>query len=180
MDDVDLAEFIRHMKTVKAAVVEDSGAKAEAHTIDVPFQGNEALLTRLRSDLYEDTMALDTKNIADGATTATQIKAAYEPLNSKTDEFEYCVHEFLKRILTIAGIPDEKATFTRSMMINTSEEIQSVMQAAPSLPEDYVTRKLATIFGDGDLADELVGQMHADELGRMNLGGNEPEDEEEE
>ena len=67
MDDVDLVDFINHMKRVKAAVVSEDGATAESHTIDVPYNSREALLERLRSDLYEDAMALDTKSIADGA-----------------------------------------------------------------------------------------------------------------
>ena len=168
MDDVDLAKFIERMKTVKAAVVGDSGAKAEAHTIDVPYTAREALLERLSKDLYRDAMALDTEEIAGGAITATQIRAAYEPLNSKTDEFEYCVHDFLDRVLAIAGIEDE-ATFTRSMMLNKSEEIQSVIQAAANLDPDYVTRKLLTILGDADMAEEMIEKMNSDELSRMNV-----------
>ena len=43
MDDVDLAKFIERMKVVKAATVDgDDGVKAEAHTIDVPYQSREA------------------------------------------------------------------------------------------------------------------------------------------
>ena len=177
MDDIDLVKFINRMKTVKAAVVEDSGAKAEAHTMEVPYQSRETYLTMVSKDLYRDAMALDTEEIAGGAVTATQIRAAYEPLNSKTDEFEYCIHEFLDDVLAISGIPDEKATFTRSMMINKSEEIDSVMKSATNLPSDYVTRKIVTILGDGDMADELVEQMHADELMRMNLVAEETEEE---
>lgn len=177
MDDVDLAKFIERMKVVHAAVVEDQGAKAEAHTVEVPYASREALLERISGDLYRDAMALDTKQIAGGAVTATQIRAAYEPLNSKTDEFEYCVHEFLDGILSLAGIGDEAPSFTRSMMINRSEEIQSVIQASVALDGDYVTRKLLTILGDGDKADEMIEKLHADELGRMNIGG-EPEEQE--
>ena len=177
MDDIDLVKFLDRMKTVKAAVVEDSGAKAEAHTMEVPYQSRETYLNMVSEDLYRDAMALDTKKIAGGAVTATQIRAAYEPLNSKTDEFEYCVHEFLDDVLAIAGIPEDKATFTRSMLINKSEEIDSVMKSATNLPPDYVTRKIVTILGDGDMADELVEQMHADELMRMNLVAEETEEE---
>ena len=169
MDDIDLAKFIERMKTVKAAVVEDNGARAEAHTMDVPYASNETLLDRISKDLYLDAMALDTEKIAGGAVTATQIRAAYEPLNSKTDDFEYCVHDFLDNILAIAGIENEKATFTRSMMLNRAEEIQSVMQAAQVLDQEYVTKKILTIFGDGDKANEMIEKMHADELARMNL-----------
>ena len=125
-------------------------------------------------------MALDTKLIAGGAVTATQIRAAYEPLNSKTDEFEYCVCDFLDDILFLAGIADEKPTFTRSMMLNRSEEIQSVVQASTALDGDYVTRKLLTILGDGDMADEMIEKLHNDELGRMGLNVRQPEEEPEE
>lgn len=167
MDDIDLAKFVERMHVVKAAVVEDSGAKAEAHTVEVPFQSREAILERLSEDLYRDAMALDTKKIAGGAVTATQIRAAYEPLNSKTDEFEYCVSDFLDKVLAIAGITDESPTFTRSMMVNRAEEIQSIIQAASWLDGEYVTRKLLTIEGDGDMADEMIKKMQADELTRM-------------
>lgn len=169
MGDIDLAKFQERMKTVKAAIIEDDGAKAEAHTIDVPYNARETLLNRISEDLYRDAMALDTKQIAGGAVTATQIRAAYEPLNSKTDEFEYCVHDFLDEILALAGIADEKATFTRSMLLNKSEEIDSVMKSATNLPGDYVTRKVLTILGDGDMADDIIEQMHAEELERMSL-----------
>ena len=177
MDDVDLAQFVERMRTVKAAVVDDSGAKAEAHTIDVPYESRETLLERISADLYRDAMALDTKLIAGGAVTATQIRAAYEPLNSKTDEFEYCVCDFLDDILFLAGIADEKPTFTRSMMLNRSEEIDSVLKSAQFLDEDYVTRKLLTIQGDGDMADEMIVKLHNDELGRMSLNVGQPEEE---
>ena len=175
MDDIDLAQFIERMHTVKAAVVEDSGAKAEAHTVEVPYQSREALLERISGDLYRDAMALDTKLIAGGAVTATQIRAAYEPLNSKTDEFDYCVFDFLDKILALAGIADEKPTFTRSIMLNKAEEIQTLLQAAQYLDGEYVTRKLLSIEGDGDKADEMIKKMQAEELERMSLLQNEPE-----
>ena len=180
MDDVDLAKFVERMKTVKAAVVEDDGARAEAHTITVPYESNETLLNRLSKDLYRDAMALDTEEIAGGAVTATQIRAAYEPLNSKTDEFEYCIHDFLDRLFLVAGITDEEASFTRSMMLNRSEEIDNVMKSATNLTPDYVTRKVLTILGDGDMADEMIAQMQADELDRMSLVSNDTEEEENE
>ena len=169
MDDVDLAKFVERMKTVKAAVVEDNGARAEAHTMEVPYASRETLLARLSMDLYRDAMALDTREIAGGAVTATQIRASYEPLNSKTDEFEYCVHDFLDKLLAVAGISDEKATFTRSMLLNKSEEIDSVLKSAQWLDSEYVTRKILTIQGDGDMADEMIDKLHEQELERMNL-----------
>lgn len=168
MDDVDLAQFIQRMKTLHAATT-DNDVQAESHNLEAPYQSREALLDKLRSDLYEDAMALDTKSISNGAITATQIKAAYEPLNSKTDQYEYCVREFLKDILMIAGIDDEPV-FTRSVIVNSQEEVGLVIQSAAYLQEDYVTRKILTLLGDGDLADDMIKQMDSDELDRWAEG----------
>ena len=167
MDDVDLRKFVEKMKTMHAATTDD-GVNAESHNLEAPYQSREALLLKLRSDLYEDAMALDTKNIASGAVTATQIKAAYEPLNSKTDEYEYCVRDFLKGLLAIAGI-DDTPTFTRSVIVNSQEEIQLVVQAAQYLDEEYITRKVLTLLGDGDMAEDVLKRISANELER---GGN--------
>ena len=166
MDDVDLAQFVERMRTVHAATVEDSGARAEAHTMDAPFESREKLLERLEKDLYKDAMALDTEHIASGATTATQIRAAYEPLNAKTDDFEYCVIDFIKGLLTVAGI-DDNPTFTRSMIVNTQEEIQTVLQAAQYLDDEYVTRKILTLLGDGDQADDVLKRMDEKDQERL-------------
>lgn len=164
MDDVDLAQFVQKLRTVHAATTDDN-ATVESHTVDTPYQSREALLERLRSDLYEDAMALDTKNIANGATTATQIKAAYEPLNSKADQYEYCVREFLADILTLAGVEDEP-TFTRSVIVNNQEELQLVVQSAQYLDEEYITRKVLNLLGDGDQAEEVIKRVQANEMAR--------------
>lgn len=165
MDDVDLAKFVERMKTVHATTMDDS-AVAESHTQDAPYASREALLDRLDKDLYRDAMALDTDAIAGGAVTATQIKAAYEPLNSKTDDFEYQVVSFINKILELAGIDDEP-TFTRSMLINASETIQTIIQGAQYLPADYVTSKVLELLGDGDKTEDVLRQMSADELERF-------------
>ena len=176
MGDVDLAEFVQRMKTLHAASTED-GVTAESHNMEAPYQSREALLTKLRSDLYEDAMALDTKNIADGAVTATQIKAAYEPLNSKVDKYEYCVRKFLKGILALAGI-DDIPVFSRSMIVNSQEEIQLVLQSAPYTDEEYVTTKVMTLLGDADLVETVLKRRAADELEREQMAVETEEEEE--
>lgn len=164
MDDVDLAKFVKQMKTVKAYAMQDDGTHAESHTMEVPYAGREAILSRLRSDLYDDYMALDTKIIASGAVTATQIQAAYEPINSKADLFEYQVKDFLERLSAIAGIDLSTASFTRSAIVNAQETLTEVLQSAQYLTSDYVTRKVLELLGDGDKADEIIAQISADEM----------------
>lgn len=165
MNDMDLVKFIEHMKTVRAAVVDDDGAKAESHTVEAPYQSREAILNRLEKDLYRDAMAVNTDEIAAGSVTATQIRAAYDAHNSKVDQYELCVIDFIQGILSVAGL-DDIPTFTRSQVANETELIQNVVSAAMYLPDDYVTRKLLQLLGDGDLADELIAQIDADELQR--------------
>jgi len=177
MDDVDLARFVERMHTVKAAVVDADGATAEAHTMDVPSESRERLLDRLKDDLYMDAMALDLKNISGGATTATQIIASYKPLDSKCDDLEYSVLEWLKKLCALAGIEDEKPTFTRDYIVNKSEEIQTIVQSAQFLTEDYVITKIMTILGDGDQAEALIRQRMADDLS-IDYEDNEPQEEE--
>jgi hypothetical protein len=164
MDDADLAQFLQRLKMTKAAAPMD-GQDVEAVTVNIPYEAREKLLDRIKADLYDDYMALDIKEIASGAATATQIRAAYEPMNAKADQFEYCVIDFVQGILALAGIEDAP-TFTRSMLVNTSEEVTTVLQAASYLPDDYITQKILTILGDGDQADDLLKQMAADELSR--------------
>ena len=166
MDDIDLAQFIEKMKTLHAATT-DNAVSAEPHQMEAPYQSREALLLKLRTDLYDDAMALDVKAIEGGAVTATQIKAAYEPLNSKADEYEYCVREFLKGLCEIAGIEDTP-TFTRSVIVNTQEQLQMLIQGAQFLDQEYVTRKMLELFGDGDKADDMLEKMAADEIERQN------------
>lgn len=171
MDEVDLRKFLNSIKRAHAAVVDEDGAKAEAHTLDIPYAAREAILQRLRNDMYEDYMALDVKTIAAGATTATQIKAAYEPINAKADQYEACVTEFIQGILAVAGIEDTP-TYTRSMISNAQEQIQMVISAANYLPEEYVTRKILTILGDTDRAEEVIAEMQADERERFAMSGS--------
>lgn len=157
MDDVDLAKFIQHMKTVRAAAMQDDGAKAEAHTVDVPVTARETYLKLLEKDLYKDAMALDTEAIASGNTVATAIRAAYEPLNNKTDDFEYCVVEFIQNILDLAGIEDDP-TFKRSTIINQTEETNMILAAAQYLDDETILKHLPFISVDEvkDILDNKI------------------------
>lgn len=178
MDDVDLAQFIQHMKTVKAAAMRDDGAKAEAHTIDVPVTARETYLKLLEKDLYKDAMALDTEAIASGNTVATAIRAAYEPLNNKTDDFEYCVVEFIQGILDLAGIEDNP-TFKRSTIINQTEETNMVLAAAQYLDDETILKHLPFINVD-EIQDILDKRMTEDVSRFETLNDVEPVIDEEE
>lgn len=170
MDDADLTQFLDRMRTVGAAAPGD-GQEVTAKTIEIPVQARETLLTRLEKQLYRDAMLMNPEDIAGGVATATQIRAAYERQNVKADQYEYCVLDFLRGIMAIAGVDDEP-TFTRSAIVNTQEEIQSVIMAANYLGSEYVTRKVLTLLGDGDQADAVLKAVDAEDAERLAFAGD--------
>lgn len=165
MDDIDLMQFLDRLRTVKAAAPAD-GQDVSPVQLEIPHAAREQLLDRLEKQLYKDAMIMNPEDIASGAATATQIKAAYERQNGKADQFEFCVLDFINGILSIAGIDDE-ATFTRSVVINKQEEVQTLVMAAQYLSSEYITKKVLTIFGDGDQADAVLQAVDAESAERM-------------
>lgn len=155
------------MRTVKAAAPAE-GQGVQPVEVNIPHEARERLLDRLEKQLYRDAMIMNPEDIAGGAATATQIRAAYERQNVKADQYEYCVIDFISGILAVAGVEDEP-TFTRSALVNTQEEIQTLILAAPYLGTEYTTRKILTLLGDGDQAEAVLRAVDAEAAER--LGG---------
>lgn len=169
MDDVDLAKFIQHMKTVKAAVIDgDAGAKAEAHTLEVPYQSRETYLNRLEKDIIKDYGGLDVELLQAGNTTATQIKAAYEAIEQKCDEMEFCLITHILAILALKGIQDYP-TFKRSRIANETEQAQMILQSASVLDTETILRKLPFIT-DTEVP-EILERLNKEEV-NLSVGGD--------
>ena len=165
MDDIDLKKFVERMKTIKAAVVDDQGARAESHTINVPYQATQAALADLRDSLYRDAMALDTDKIsAGGNVTATAINAAYQNLDLKCDRFEMCVTDFIKALLKLVGVEDSP-TFKRTKVTNMLEETQMVLQAAQYLDNETVLKHLP--FLSPDEIKDVLERKQKEEMERF-------------
>lgn len=166
MNEMDDAKFIEQLKLTHTAHADgDDGASVEAHNVSVEFEATAEALDRLTAQLYADFMALKVQDISAGSVTATQIEAAYEPINQKTDQFEYQVTEFINGILALAGIDDEP-TYTRSQMSNQSETLEMVLQCAEYLDDEYVTTKILTLLGDADKAQEVLKRKDAEAADR--------------
>ena len=177
MDDTDLVRFLERVNMTHAAAPAD-GQEVDAKTIEIPYEAREKLLDRIERDLYRDYMALNTEDLSSRSATATEIKAAYEPMNAKADDFEYQILDFLDGLMEIAGVEDT-ATFTRSYIVNTQEEVTTVISAAQFTGDNYTTEKILTILGDGDKAQEILEQKDADEISRFNQTDTEAQTEEE-
>ena len=166
MNPIDDEKFIEQLKLTRVAHANgDDGASVEAHNVNVEFQATAEALDRLTNQLYADFMALRVQDLSAGNKTATEITAAYEPINQKTDQFEYQVTEFINGILALAGIEDEP-TYTRSQMSNQSETLEMVLQAAEYLDDEYVTTKILTLLGDADKAQEVLKRKDAEAADR--------------
>jgi hypothetical protein len=141
MDEIDMALFKESMRRIGVGLVDDDGAKAEAHTLTIPVEAREALLSRISDDLYRDFQMLDVTKLQGGQKTATEINAAYQSMDNKVDQFEYCVIDFLQALFKIVGIEDEPS-FTRSKVTNQLEQTQMVLLAANYLDDETILNKL--------------------------------------
>lgn len=163
MDEIDMARFKETMRRIGVGLVDDDGAKAEAHTLTIPVEAREALLSRLSDDLYRDFQMLDTTKIQGGQKTATEITAAYQQMDNKVDEFEYCVGDFLYQLFALIGIDDDP-TFTRSKIVNQLEQTQMVLLAASYLDDETILSKLPWLTQE-EIAN-ILKRKSAEELER--------------
>lgn len=163
MDDMDDVQFLERLRTIGVAHVRQDG-EVEAHRVEAPFEANDSTIDRLKNQLFTDFMALNVEQIQAGNVTATQIKAAYEPLNQKTDLFEYEVIDFIHRLGELAGV-DAEPTFKRSVIANQTEETNMVLAAAPYLDDETVLDKLPFITPDEKKT--ILERKDAEDLTRM-------------
>ena len=169
MDEMDDAKFIEQLKTTHVGHADgDSGATAEAHTIEAPYQASESAIQTIQRRLYEDFMCLDVNSLSAANKTATEIKAAYQPLDSKCDMYEYCVIEFVQKILELAGI-DDKVTFTRSKVVNKSDEINTLLAAQAYLDDETIVEQVCQILGIADKTDEIIRKRRTEEQSRFEV-----------
>ena len=141
MDDVDLAKFRERMHTVKVATMDDDNASAEAHTLEVPVEAREKMLELLKADLYADFQIVNVEALSASAKTATEIRAAYQPMDDKCGDFEYFLIDAIQNILTLAGIKDEPS-FKWNRIANQTEETNMIMTAAAVLGDEWTLKKL--------------------------------------
>lgn len=164
MDEIDLKKFLEQIKRVHAATVEDDGAHAEAHTMELPYQARQAGLADIRDSLYRDAMALDTDKLSAGNITATAIDTSYQNLELKCDGYEYCVTECIKALLKLVGI-DDSPTYHRRKTTNMPEISNMVLAAAQYLDDETILKHLP--FLNIDEIDEILERKEKEEAERF-------------
>lgn len=146
MDDVDIAEFKQRLRTQHVAKT-NSNTDVEPVQLEVPTEARETLLTRLEKDIYNDAMVVNLHEIAGGDVRNAAIQAAFAQMNSRVDEFEYCVIDFITALLRLAGVEDTPS-FTRSAITNEPEYTDMILSAAEYLDEETVLKKLPFLTSD--------------------------------
>ena len=164
MDDVEIAKFRERMHTVKAACLDDDNATAEAKTLDVPIAAREKMLEILKADLYEDFQIVNVEALSASAKTATEIRAAYQPMDDKCGDFEYFLIDAIQSILSLAGIEDEPS-FKWNRIANQTEETNMVMTASPVLGDEWTLKKLP--FLTPEEVEEIMKEKGNNDMNRF-------------
>ena len=148
MTEDDLAKFRDRLKMKHIAVMDTDNTNITPYTQEIPTQARAVLLESLRSQIYEDYGGLDVISFSGGQSkTATEIEAAYQPMDEEADDFEYQCIKAIRGILDILGI-DDMPIFQRNRVSNRMEQTQMVMMAANYLDRETLVRKLPFITPD--------------------------------
>ena len=176
MDNKDLAQALDQLKALHAvSVVEGTLTPVEVHP---PITERHAEMARVERAIYDDFMGLNFKDIVSGAATATQIRAAYEPVKNKANDTEKCLLDFLKKLLAIAGIEGETPSFEPDPIKNVSEETNAIVSGAQFLPRDYNVSEILYLRGDGDKIPDILDELDKEDMQRMSgIGLDTGEDE---
>lgn len=166
MDDVDLTQFLERMRVVKGANLPD-GVEADAHTLSIPTEAREKMLALLKKDLYDDFQIVNVSELGAGNKTATEIRAAYQPMDDKCGDFEYCIRDFIDRLLQLIGVEDEPS-FQWNRIANQTEETNMVLAAAEYLDEETLLKKLPWLTPEE--REEVMKKKSGEELEKFNSG----------
>lgn len=170
MDDVDLAKFVERMRTVRAATMDDD-VEATPHTFEIPTAAREKMLAILETDLYKDFQIVNVAELSASAKTATEIRAAYQPMDDKCGDFEYLLIDAVQQILALAGIDDEPS-FHYNRIANQTEETNMILSAAPVLGDELTLKKLP--FLTPEEVEERLRDMGNQQMNRYATEPTEP------
>lgn len=147
MDEADIARLRDRMLLQHIVVADNQNSEIRPYAQEIPFNSREACLNRIKECIYRDFGALDVTTFTNGQKTATEIRAAYQPMDLEADDFEYQANLFIQQILDLAGLEDYPV-FDRNRIANEKEETEMVMLAANYLDDRTVLEKLPFITVD--------------------------------
>ena len=148
MTEEDLAKFRDRLKLQHIAVMDTDNTDIKPYQQEIPSDARSKLLDSLYQQIYDDYGAMNVQNISGGQSkTATEIDAAYQPMDEEADDFEYQVIEAVQGVLALMGI-DAVPLFNRNRVSNQKERTEMVMLAANYLDEETLLNKLPFVTPD--------------------------------
>lgn len=147
MQEDDIQRLRDRMLLQHIVVADNQNSPIHPYTAEIPFNSREACLNRIKDSIYRDFGALDVTTFVGGQKTATEIRAAYQPMDLEADDFEYQVNLFIQQILALHGIEDYPV-FDRNRIANEKEETEMIMLAANYLDDQTVLKKLPFVTVD--------------------------------
>lgn len=147
MSEEELARFRDRMKVQHIVVADTENSKVTPYTQEIPYQARQTYLEAIKTQIYHDFGAFDPETVAAGNITATQINAAYQPMDEEADDYEYQIIKFVQQILRLIGVEDTPI-FKRNKVSNMTEQVQMVMMEAEYLDDETLLSKLPNITVD--------------------------------
>ena len=173
MQEDDIARLRDRMLLQHIVVADNQNSEIKPFSQEIPFNSREACLNRIKDSIYRNFGALDVTTFTGGQKTATEIRAAYQPMDLEADDFEYQVNLFIQQILALIGIEDYPV-FDRNRIANEKEETEMVMLAANYLDDKTVLDKLPFITVDE--VDTILARKGSEEMQTVNRNGEEEEE----
>lgn len=167
MEDDEVQQFMDRLRLQHVAVA-DTGTEASvnAYTQEPPYNAREAYLDRIERSIYRDFGAFNPMDITSRQATATEINAAYQPMDEEADDFEYQAIEFIQQILKLQGI-EATPTFKRNRISNQSEQVSMIMSQAEVLDVETMLELFPNITND--MIPEILARRAAENADRTPL-----------
>lgn len=147
MNEDDVRKFRDRLLLQHMAVVDEQNSSVTPYTQEIPYNAREVCLNRIKEGMYRDFGALDVSTISASSKTATEIEAAYQPMDEEADDFEYQVIQYVRQLLNLRGIED-MPVFKRNRVTNQKEQTETVLLAANYLDDQTLLSKLPFITVD--------------------------------
>lgn len=167
MEDDEVQQFMDRLRLQHVAVA-DTGTEASvnAYTQEPPYNAREAYLDRIERSIYRDFGAFNPMDITSRQATATEINAAYQPMDEEADDFEYQAIEFIQQILKLQGI-EATPTFKRNRISNQSEQVSMIMSQAEVLDVETMLELFPNITND--MIPEILARRAAENADKTPL-----------
>ena len=175
MDDDETQRFLDRLKLNHVANIDAENSSIHAYTQDIPSNARETFLNMIRRSVYEDFGALDVSDISASAKTATEINAAYQPVDEEADNFEYQAIQYILRLLHLLGI-DDMPVFKRNRVSNQLEQTQMITMVSDILDRETMLNLLP--FITVDQVQEILERLDREEGQRMKKIEKEQEEDE--